>query len=853
SDLTFRQWFEREARAVSSLNHPQICTLYDVGEQDGVSFLVMEYLEGETLAQRLQRGPLPIEQVLKYGIQIADALDKAHRQGVVHRDLKPGNVMLTATSAKLLDFGLAKSNMVMATGSSVTFMPTQSSPITQHGTILGTFQYMSPEQVEGRDVDARSDIFAFGAVLYEMLSGKRAFQGRSALSVASAILEKEPEPMSVLAPMTPPALERAICKCLAKDPEERWQSARDLLLELKWIAESGSKAGVPAMVSTRRRINERAWMAATMLLLLAASTLGILYYRRATEENPVVRAGVVPAEKSSFHMVGGPNPGPVAVSPDGTKLVFSAQGPTGAQMLYLRPIDSTVPQPITGTVGGSMPFWSPDSRRIGFFADGKLKQIEASGGPPLTICDSGVVSRGGSWSHQGVIIYTMGPNSPLMRVPESGGTPTPATEFDKKLGETSHRWPQFLPDGKHFLYFARTGSAGTTSENNGIRVGSLEGGTPKIVFRTQTNATYASGYLLFLRDSTLMAQRFDPDNHKLSGEAYPIAEQIQRDVASSLGVFSVSRTNVLAYQTGNAIVGSQLQWYDRTGKQIGVLGEQAYHLDFNISPDGRTVAASLVDPNGGPPDIWTYDIVRQGLRSRFTFEPSPDRGPVWSPDASKIVYGSIRKTKWDLFIKTFAGSGAEELLLESESDKYASDWSRDGRFILYFTQNDPNSPLADIWALPMTAERKPFAVVKTAFNELDAVFSHDGRWIAYSSDASGKSEIYVTPFPGPGRKWQISSNGGSKPRWSRNGKEIYYLELGDRIMSTEVSAVGDNFDVGPTKPFFLIRAMRPGNIFAIDGDGKRFLVNTAMQTQTGEPMTLVINWQTELKNKTTIK
>ncbi|MEO6119653.1 MAG: protein kinase [Terriglobales bacterium] len=848
SDPTFRQRFEREARAVSSLNHPHICTLYDVGQQDGIDFLVMEYLEGETLAQRLQRGPLPLDQVLKYGIQIADAIDKAHRQGVVHRDLKPGNVMLTATSAKLLDFGLAKSGAVIATGSSVTFTPTQSSPITQHGTIVGTFQYMSPEQVEGREVDARSDIFAFGAVLYEMISGRRAFQGKSALSVASAILEKDPEPVSLVAPLTPPALDRTIRKCLQKDPEERWQSARDLLLELKWVAESGSQAGVPAIVSARRRLHERAWMAAAILFLMASLALGSLYYRNVTQEKPVIRASVVLPPKATFHMVGGPDPGPVAVSPDGTKLVFSAQSSVGEQALYLRPVNSSVSSQIAGTAGGSMPFWSPDSRRIGFFAEGKLKQIEASGGPPLTICEAGLVPRGGSWSQQGVIIFTGGPGHPLLRVPESGGTPAPVTELDEKLGETSHRWPQFLPDGKHFLYFARAGSAGTTNDNNGIRIGSLDGGTPKLLLRTQTNAAYASGYLLYLRDATLLAQRFNPDSHTLEGEAVPITEQIQRDVASSLGVFSASQTGVLAFQTGSAIVGSQLQWFDRNGKQESGLGEQAYHLDFSVSPDRKTVAASLVDPNGGPPDIWMYDITRLGLRTRFTFESSPERAPIWAPDSARIVFSSIKKARWDLYIKSFAGSGTEELLFASDNEKFPNDWSADGRLILF--QMNTSGNRNDIWALPMTGDRKPFPVVQSTFNEMEAVFSTDGRWIAYSSDESGKPEIYVTPFPGPGRKWQISTNGGSRPRWSRNGKEIFYLALGDRIMSTEVSASGANFVVGRTKPYFEIRAMRPGTIFTVAGDGQRFLVNTALQTLSGEPMTLMVNWPSGLRKNT---
>ncbi|HEV8700940.1 MAG TPA: protein kinase [Candidatus Polarisedimenticolia bacterium] len=846
-DPLLRQRFEREAKAVSSLNHPHICTLHDVGSQDGTDYLVMEFLEGETLEVRLERGPLPLAQVLKYGIQIADALDKAHRQGVVHRDLKPGNIMLTTAGAKLLDFGLAKAGAPIAPGSNLTVAPTRTSPVTQHGMIVGTFQYMSPEQVEGRDVDARSDLFAFGATLYEMVTARRAFPGKSSLSVASAILERDPEPISTLAPMTPPALDRTIRKCLAKDPEDRWQTARDLLLELKWIEEAGSQAGVPAVVSTRRRIAERAWMVGVAALLPATAALGVLYYRSVSVEPQVVRAFIPAPEKGNFRFSGGGNQGPVTISPDGRMLAFSAQGADGIQLLYVRPVDSTTAQPLAGTAGAGMPFWSPDSRSIGFFADGKLKRIEASGGPALTLCEVGVVGRGGTWNREGVIVFAPTPNGPLYKVRDTGGQSTPVTHVDTARGETSHRWPQFLPDGRHFLFFARLGALGTSNENNGIHVGSLDGHPPKFLFGTQTNAAYASGYMLFLRGNTLMAQPFHLERLDLVGEAVPLAEQIQEEPSSAIGVFSASQTGVLAYQTGGEMVGSNLFWRDRAGKQTGALGDPAGYMDLSISRDRRKVAVSMVDPSAGPPDIWIYEVSR-GLRSRFTFDPAVDRWPIWSPDSTRVAFSSNRRGQFNLYIKSYAGSGIEESLLEDDRDKILTDWSSDGRYVLYETRGDPKTQ-SDVWALPLSGDRKPIPVLQTPFRELEAVFSPDGRWIAYTSDESGRGEVYVTSFPGPGRKWQVSTSGGVLPRWSGTGREVFFDGPGERIMAAAVSVRGDTFEVGGTQQLFEIRSQRPGNVFDVTPDGQRFLVNTATQAQNSVPMTLVVNWPAELKKK----
>jgi Tol biopolymer transport system component len=539
--------------------------------------------------------------------------------------------------------------------------------------------------------------------------------------------------------------------------------------------------------------------------------------------------------------------GPAAVSPDGRLIAFSAQGADGIVSLYVRAIDGVAPRLLPGTEGGAMPFWSPDSRNIGFYADGQLKRIPAAGGPALTLCDVGVVGRGGAWNSDGVIIFAPSPSGPLHKVTDGGGQPTPVTHVDTTKGETSHRWPQFLPDGKHFLFFTRYGGVGTTNENNGIQIGSLDGSPPTLLLRTQANAAYATGYLLFLRDTTLMAQPFDPDRLTLSGDAMPVAEQVQKEVASAVGVFAASDTGVLIYQTGGEVIGSSLFWRDRTGKQTSVLGDRAGYMDLRLSPDHQKVAVSMLDPRVGPPDIWIYDVAR-GLRSRFTFDPAADRWPVWSPDGTRVAFSSNRTGLFKLYVRSYAGSGTEEPVLESDRDQILDDWSPDGRYLLYETRGDPKTR-TDVWAVPLIGDRKSFPVLQTAYREVEAMFSPDGHWVAYNSDESGRSEVYVTSFPGPGRRWQVSATGGVQPRWSRTGKEIFFDGPGERLMAAAVSAQGDTFDVGRIEPLFEVRSQRPGNVFDVTPDGQRFLVNTASESQSSAPMTLVVNWPAALRTR----
>ena len=588
-----RQRFEREAKTISQLSHPHICALYDVGNQDGVEYLVMEYLEGETLAERLVKGPLPTEQTLRYGIEMADALDKAHRQGIVHRDLKPGNVMLTRSGVKLLDFGLAKAVHPASSVSAMTSIPTEGPALTAEGTILGTFQYMAPEQLEGREADARSDIFAFGAVLYEMATGQKAFSGRSRASLIGAILKDEPPPISAVQPMTPPALDRVVKTCLAKDPEDRWQTARDLALELKWITEGGSQAGIAAPAPAQRSRERVAWILAALLGIALAVTLplSILRRPRGASEGRNLKMSILPPEKAAFQ------PGMIAISPDGSRLTFAAASAEGKNLLWIRPLDALEAKPLAGTDGSYLPFWSPDSRLIAFFAEGKLKKIEASGGPPQSLCDvrSG---RGGTWSREGVIVFAPTPSGGLFRVSAAGGPVTPVTTLDSSRQENSHRWPVFLPDGRHFIYFARS----RQKENRAIYVGSVDSKETRPLMSGNSNVLFApssagasEGYLLFEREGFLMARRFDAAALRLEGDPLTVAERVRGSDPLTAGNFTVSQTGVLAYGKGTQIGYRQLVWLDRSGKQLGSIGAPGIYLDVNLSPDESRTAPQGVE------------------------------------------------------------------------------------------------------------------------------------------------------------------------------------------------------------------------------------------------------------------
>ena len=596
-----RQRFEREAKTVSQLSHPHICALHDVGREGETEYLVMEYLEGETLADRLLKGPLPLEQALRFGIQISDALDKAHRQGIVHRDLKPGNVMITKSGVKLLDFGLAKVMAPASRQSSLTALPTQHA-LTQEGTILGTFQYMAPEQLEGKDADARTDIFAFGCVLYEMATGKKAFSGATQASLISSILRDEPQPISQVQPMSPPALDHVVKKSLAKDPEDRWQNAADLGSEVKWIAEGGSQTGVPAPVVSRRRSRERlGWIVAAGLLLATIGLATRLLFRPAPAAT-VIRASILPPDGSDFVSTW-IDAGPVEISPDGTRLAFTARKGEAPNLLWVRALHESTARPLAGTEGAQRPFWSPDGRSIGFFADRSFKKVDVNGGPVFTLAP-GTESRGGTWNRDGVILFTPNARGPVLRVSADGGKVTEATVYGRE--DATHRYPHFLPDGKHFLYLVRRGSGAGRGRDPGIRVGSLDSKDSKLVLNVASNVVYASGHLLYVREGALVAQAFDLDGLEVKGEPVTLVPDVLMDERFSRGVFSASPNGVLVYQTGKGQTLSVLRWLDRNGSILETVGEPALFFnggDPEISPDGRRATASIVDLRTGQTDI----------------------------------------------------------------------------------------------------------------------------------------------------------------------------------------------------------------------------------------------------------
>ena len=758
SNSAFCERFEREARAISSLNHPNICTLHDIGRENGEQYLVLEYVEGETLAARIKRGRLRVDQVLRYAIQIADALDEAHRNGVIHRDLKPGNIMLTKSGVKVLDFGLAKLNSTACVASDTK----ETLTLTREGTITGTVQYMAPEQLCGKQTDFRSDIFAFGAVAYEMITGRKAFDGADQASVMAAILHTEPEPPATLQPQTPAALDRVIRKCLAKDPQDRWQTARDLKDELQWISEGMSQSAKPVIsVSKKKHFSSMLLVTAAAIVLLGGLAI---YFIRKPVQMPSTRFLVPPPENSTMALVN--VGGPLAISPDGRQLTFVASGPDGNNHLWVRSLDVLSARMLPGTSDASYPFWSPDARFVGFFAEGKLKKIALSGGPSQPLCDA-PSGRGGSWSRDNIILFSPHPVSGLYRITAAGGEATAVTKRDLAGNESGHIWPQFFPDGRKFLYYVSTGK----QESSGIYAGSLDSKEPRHLLSANSNAAYAPprggepGYLLFARGTTLIAQPFDHEKLRLSGESVSVAESLGYYEGFRIADFSVSQNGVLAYGSGIVYPLTQLTWFDRGGKQLESVGTAANQVAPRIAPDGQRVAVARMDLRTAAKVIWLMEVAGD-RSSRFTFDPYSADLPVWSPDGSRIVFATARDGPFNLYQKRAAG-GNEEPLLKSDELKLPTDWSPDGNSILFFSRSVTQSnPHWDLWILPLTGDRKPYRLTQSRFNESFGRFSPDGRWIAYMSDESGRPEIYIRRSAEPSsndEKWQISSTAVPRP------------------------------------------------------------------------------------------
>ena len=840
ADAARKQRFEREAKTISSLNHPNICTLHDIGSQDGVDYLVMECVEGETLAKRLEKGPLPQEQVLRFGAQIADALDKAHRAGIVHRDLKPGNIMLTATGAKLLDFGLAKPAALVSGMTLTAVVPT--TPVTQEGTVVGTFQYMSPEQIEGKEVDGRSDIFSLGAVLYEMLTGQHAFQGKSQLSVASAILEKEPAPISTIRPMTPPALDHAIRRCLAKDPEERWQTARDLALELKWSAEGGSQvASAPASVAKSIRLSWRGALLWVVASLLLAAIIGLaIWDLKPSPPRPVSRTVITlpPGQR-----LAGLDQPAVALSPDGTYLAYVATQGGITQQLYLRAMDSLDARPILGTEGAVGPFFSPEGQWLGFFAGTKLKKISVSGGAAQTLGDA-TLAHGESWSNQGTIAFSPGTASFLQQVSEAGGPLQQLTRLEP--GEVSHRWPEFLPGGKAFLFVASTSSFNWIT-NSQVVVQALGTGERRSLIQGATHPRYASsGHLVYAQGGSLMAVPFDAQRLAVTGAAVPVVENVSHAPTAGAAQYSISTTGALVYVPGGVQADQRrMVWVARNGAEQRAAAPERAYMFPRISPDGQRVAVGITEHET---QLWLYDLSREAL-TRFTFEGNVNLNPAWTPDGKRIAFQSGKEGPPNIYWQRADGSGGLERLTTSEYAHVPMSWSPDGQALAFMEVNP--STQRDIWVLRM-GDRKAQPFVKTRFDESVPRFSPDGRWLAYVSNESGRYEIYVQPYPGPGGKWQISTEGGTEPAWNHNGRELFFRS-GDKMMAVDIAAQ-PSFAAGKPRMLFqgpYERSPATSPNYDVSPDGQRFLMLKPADTGESAPtqINIVLNWFEELKRR----
>jgi eukaryotic-like serine/threonine-protein kinase len=819
--------FEREARVLASLNHPNIAAIYGLEQTATENFLVMELVDGETLAERIRRGSIALDETLGIVKQIAEALEAAHERGIVHRDLKPANVKITREGkVKVLDFGLAKAMETRTTDANLSQSPTLSMAATSAGVILGTAAYMSPEQAKGKSVDRRADIWAFGVVLYEMLTGRMMFSGETASDTMAAVIMKEPD-WTRLPDNLPARVRELLRRCLIKEPRNRVRDIGDARIA---IEEVQSRAEVDRNVfqtPSRGRSGVLIGIAAVLFLatILSLGALSVMYFNRpqAPPEIWVEVSTPSTADLLSF-----------AISPDGRRLVFSALN-EGKSQLWVRSLASLVVQPLAGTDGAIYPFWSPDSASVGFFADRQLKRIDIAGGAPqfLANADAG---RGGTWSREGIILFGDSAGS-VFRVPATGGQAVAVTRTE--TGQRSHRFPQFLPDGQHFIYFV---------EAQGVYVGSLDGALSKRLADADVAAGVSpSGFLLFLRQTTLFAQNFDFKTHELSGNPFPVAEQVAFDAATSAPGFSAA-SGIVAYRTGSAGLARQLTWLDRSGKSVGAIGvpDVASLMGAELSPDGKRVAVSRT--LNGNDDIWLIDVAR-GVPTRFTYDAALDHDPLWSPDGSRVVFASNRTGINNLFWKSSGGAGADELLLKSDRINMPNDWSSDGRFLL-FRSTDPQMG-RDLWVLPVSGDKKPFPFVKSPFEERDGQFSPDSKWIAYQSNESGRFQIYVRPFPGPGGKYQISANGGAQPRWNKNGTEIFYVSLDSKMMAAPVKLSPDGQSLEPGTPAALFPVRIAGGPlpgvskqqYAVSSDGQRFLVNLTADEGTASPITLIYNWK----------
>jgi serine/threonine protein kinase len=825
--------FQREAEVLASLNHPNIAAIHSLEEAEGSRFLVMEFVEGETLEERIRRGAIPLGETLNIAKNICEALEAAHEKGITHRDLKPANIKLTPDGkVKVLDFGLAKAIENAPTGTALSNSPTLvTMAATNAGVILGTAAYMSPEQAKGKAVDKRADIWAFGVVLYEMLTGRMLFSGETASETMAAVMMKELD-WNTLPANLPPRVRGLLRRCLTKEPRNRLRDIGDARIAIEEVQSGAQTDGDVPHAPPRHQSKVLVGIEAVLLLatILSLGALSLVYFNRSVP--PEIRVEVstpATADPISF-----------AISPDGRRLVYVASN-EGKSQLWVRSLDSVAARPLAGTDGASYPFWSFDSGSIGFFADGKLKRIDVGGGAPQVLANASG-GRGGAWNANGTILFAT-TTGPLLKVSAAeGGEPVPVTRLE--TGQVTHRFPQFLPDGRHFVYFVFGGPAA-----QGEYASSLDGGSPKRLVGTDTEAMVSpSGFLLFVRQSTLFAQAFDFKRQEVSGNPFPVAEPVVVDPILYASGFSAI-SGIVAYRDRAADGIRQLTWLDRSGKKLGTVGapDGASLWNPELSPDGKHVAVQRTV--NGNIDVWLVDTAR-GARTRLTFDPAFDQRPIWSPDGSRVVFVSTRTAVYNLYWKLSSGAGADELLLESDQIKVPCDWSPDARFLL-FRNTDPQSGF-DLWVLPFSGDKKAFPFLKTPFEEQRGQFSPNGKWIAYDSNESGRFEIYVQPFPGPGGKVQISTEGGAQPRWNKNGKEIFYVSLDSKMMAAPVksSPDGQSLETGTPAALFPVR-VAGGPVsgagfsqqYAVSSDGQRFLVNLAVDDGAPSPITLILNWK----------
>jgi Tol biopolymer transport system component len=831
--------FSREARVLASLNHPHIAQIHGLEESDRVRALVMELVEGPTLADRIARGPIPMHEALAIARQIADALDSAHDQGVIHRDLKPANIKVREDdTVKVLDFGLAKAlERLSPETAAMTASPTLTSPaMTGMGVILGTAAYMSPEQARGKPLDKRTDIWAFGCVLYEMLTGRRAFAGDTVTDTFVSVLERQPD-WATLPSETPASIRTLLDRCLRKDPRKRLHDIADALIELDDVDRPASGANRRVAAAAPPRTRERlAWIVAAVLGVVSCA-MAVLYIGAVPPAPGPLEFTIGPPENWVFTAK---TPAPTfEISPDGLQMAVAASS-QGVSMLWVRPIANPAWRQLPGTQGADSPFWSPDSQSLGFLANEQLKTVKVSGSEaPVIICEARLGQIGsGAWSRDGVIVF--GGTSPLRKVAAtSGGNPTPVTTLQN--GEIAHRWPSLLPDGEHFLYLAQ---AEGRSE---LRVGSLASTVTTSLGSYESHAVYASGYLMFVRSGRLMAQPFDTDSNQLKGDPLVVADSTAIVVPWQRGQFSVSATGVLGYsRVGRPL--SRLTWMDRSGKTVGTAGDPGLYVTIQLSPDDRRVAVSQVkEETGGQSnvDIWLIDLARAGTATRLTDNAAREYDPTWSPDGSQVAFNSSRiGERFSLWRRGAGGSGDDELLVKSDTSLTAPDWSREGRFLVY-TSNDATG--GDLWTLPLTGDRKPEVFLQTSFAERSGTFSPDGHWIAYTSNVTGRSEVYVRPFPVGEGVFRISRDGGREPRWREDGRELFFVSVDGMLMAAGIETTKDLQVTVPQALFHTGFTSLETNGYDAAKDGQRFLIPVRLNPPGSAPITVVLNWPATLR------